>query len=412
MKTGFNEASWTYRFEFEGRRFTMVKRNKCKAGTWSLKVIIDGQKMVRSLETNMADAAIKRAQGIIKEAKAGNWKTLEKTKLRDDYAKLGTVITTYGEMSAGRTAPLTLRNNVNSFRLVVRRGMGNDGMSDDAVDDLSSSVLTGKLVSGFEDWMCRQAVKQKRDLESNKRSVAGYLRHARSLFKKGLRHRYSELGVKLADVSEFMSRYTERAAKIGRTAPDAKLVNATFAAALKLRGADRQVYIAFLLGLCSLRRGEIAKMQWSWIVSRGNDWAILIPGECAKAGTARMVPIDSRVRLEVEAYRPQRCVGLDLDEEQFVIPSPRIGQGGGSCRLRGQNVFKRLNKFMRQVGWKSNHTLHEMRALALSWVRDNHGLDTAQAVAGHSTNRTTQESYVGLKGVCNVTVNLPLAIGE
>ena len=88
-----------------------------------------------------------------------------------------------------------------------------------------------------------------------------------------------------------------------------------------------------------------------------------------------------------------RCVGLDADEEQFVLPSPRIGQGRPNCRLRAQNVFKRANEFMRQQGWQTNHTLHEMRALALGLVRDNYGLDAAQAVAGHSDQRTTQAHY-------------------
>lgn len=410
---GLEESTWTYRFMYQGHRYTLIKRVRTKAGKWYLRSILNGKLVKRALKTSVAAAAEKRAiADVIIPAIKGDWAHLEANKLRDDYAKLSKVIATYQDICVGRTAPLTVRNNVNSFRLVVRRGLGNDGLNNEKVDDMSSSVLSGKLVSGFEDWMAKQAVVDKRDLESNKRSVVGYLRQARSLFKATARPRYKELGVNLhlAGVTEFMDRAVEAPTKAARLAPARALVNKTFTGAKLLRNDDRPVYTAFLLGLCSLRRGEIAQMRWSWIVPHGERWAIQLPAEHTKSHKVRVVPIDGRVRQSLEEYRIERQVGLDLEEEQFVIPSPRLGQGGDNCRLRGQNVFKRLNTWMRDQGWKTNHTLHEMRALSLSWVRDGYGLDTAQSVAGHASNRTTQDSYVGDKGVHDVIITLPLEI--
>src|SRR5882762_5836603 len=353
-KLGLDETTWTYRFKFEGKRYTLLKRNKSRDGTWWIETVIRGRRIVRSLETNIAVAAEQRAiVKHIKPAKLGNWAAVADKKLRDDYANLGAVLAAYQPLSVGLVSPLTVRNNVNSFRLVVRRGLGHDGMTNEAVGSLSSSVLTGKLVADFESWMATQAVAQGRDVESNKRSVAGYLRQARSLFKATALPRYAEKDVKLADVSQFMERQVERAAKIIRQAPDDNLLTQTFTAAQELRKTDRPAYLAFLLGLCSLRRGEISRMKWNWIVQHHGRHCILVPAEETKSGAARMVPIDARVVQELDAYKPMRCVGLDADEEQFVLPSPRIGQSKPTCRLRAQNVFKRTNEFMRQQGWKT-----------------------------------------------------------
>jgi integrase len=412
-KLGLDANTWTYRFKFEGHRYTLIKRNHSRDGAWWIQCVHAGKRIVRSLDTNIAAAAEQRAIAqFIKPAKAGNWAALQENKLRDDCARIGSVLACYQELCVGRTSPLTVRNNLNGFRLVVRRGLGNDGMTDEAVNMLPSSVLTGKLVADFEDWMARQAVAQGRDLEANKRSVESYLRHARSIFKATAVPRYAEKGIKLADVSGFMTRQVERAAKLVRQAPDDKLLARTFEAAQKLRLEDRPAYVALLLGMCSLRRGEIARAKWSWIVEHAGRHYLLLPAHETKSGAARTVPVDPRVIQELQDYKVQRCVGLDLEEEQFVLPSPRLGRGGPHCRLRAQNVFKRLNNWMRLQGWTTNHTLHEMRALALGLVRDTYGLDTAQAVAGHSDQRTTQAHYVGLKSVKDVSIVLPLVVGQ
>ncbi len=411
-KLGLDEATWTYRFKCEGRVYTLVKRNKCRDGAWWLATAIRGKRIVRSLDTNLAAVAETKAiSQYIRQAKAGNTEAIEKSKLRDQYSPLSKVMAVYQELCIGKVDPNTVRQNINSLRLVVRRGLGKESMTDEAVGALSSAVLTGKLVSDFEDWMARAAVIQERDLESNKRSVAAYLRHAKSFFKETALPRYPEKGVKLPDLKGFMDRAVEPASKLVRLPPSDKLLEATFEGAMELRKTDRPAYIAWLLGLCSLRRGEIAQAKWTWLSELNGAQFIVLPSDMTKSGATRMVPIDPRVVGELEEFKAIRCRGLDADEESFILPSPNIGQGKPNCRLRAQNVFKRANEFMRACGWKTNHTLHEMRALYLMWVRDSFGLDSAQAVAGHSSSTTTQNSYVGLKGVKGVTITLPLQLG-
>jgi integrase len=45
-------------------------------------------------------------------------------------------------------------------------------------------------------------------------------------------------------------------------------------------------------------------------------------------------------------------------------------------------------------------------------IRDDYGMDTTQAVAGHADQRTTQGHYVGQKSTKGITIALPLQIGD
>lgn len=299
-KLGLEETTWTYRFKFQGKRYTLVKRNKSRDGAWWIETVIRGKRIVRSLDTNIAAAAEQRAVAkFIEPAKAGLWSSVASGKLRNNFSNIGQLLRTYEELCVGKVAPSTVRNNVNSFRLVVRRGLGQDSLPEETLAAMPSSLLTGKLVADFEEWMAKKAAIEGRDLESNKRSVQGYLRHARSLFKASALPRYGEKGVKLPDVTEFMKRGVERGAKLMKMPPSDALLEKTFFAATNLRAADRPAYIAWLLGLCSLRRGEIASMRWDWLVQHNGRNCILVPRADAKSDSSRMIPLDERVALEL-----------------------------------------------------------------------------------------------------------------
>lgn len=408
-----------HHFKFEGTRYSLVKRDNSRDGSWFLRTKIDGQTIMRSLDTNIAATAEQRAiVDYIKPARQGNWTAVDDRRRRDIHPKLSKVFACYRQMTIGKMDSKTVETNINGMELVVRRAQGNDGMSDEQVGELSSGLLKGKLVADFEDWMGRDALANGRDLESNKRTVCAYLRHARSLFKKAALPRYKLNGVALPDVKEFMTWPVERAVKLERQQVDDGLLRATLEGVKQLLIDDKAVYIAFMLGLCSLRRGEMSKMRWEWVKVLNGQVCIMLPGRCphtgekiTKNGKDRRVPIDPRVVNVLEQYKSERIVGLNFEDEQFVLPSPREGQGGPDCGLRGAQIFKRVSAFMRTMGWRTNKTLHELRALALFLVAKNHGLGKAQAVGGHADQRTTQQHYVGMMSVDDVRVNLPMELG-
>lgn len=401
MKTlGLNKETWTYRFAYAGYTWTLIKRQPGRDGAWWVKFIHHGRKIVRSCGTNIAEVAQTYAiREIIDPALAGELRGKQpvlKPAPERPITTIGRIFETYEQISTGKVESRTVADNRNAMRLIIRRGLGKDMMPDWEVDALPATVLTGQLVGQWEDFQARRALKLGLSADSNRRSVAAYLRHARSLFKATALPRYEELGLRMPDVSGFMTRRVERPAKVVRVPFSDDLVQRTFAAAGKLRETNRAAFMAWLLGVCSLRRSEISRMRWDWAQEHAGRPAIVVPGEQSKSGVSRVIPVDQRVLSELDEYRAMRQRGIDVDEEQYVIPSPRVGQGGPDCRLRGQNVFRAVNAWMRSLGWETNHTLHELRALYLTWIRDTHGLDAAQVVAGHADRRTTQQHYVGM----------------
>ncbi|MFM1770375.1 MAG: hypothetical protein RJA22_2904 [Verrucomicrobiota bacterium] len=399
-----------HQFRFQGRLFTLVKRDPGRMSPWHLNAMIRRKRIRVSLETNVAIAAEKLAIGNYLEPALRNGvvrRRIEKPAAAPTGSTLGKILSTYGEICRGKLNDQTCHHNCTSFRLVIRRGLRNDSMTNEAIDALPASVLTGKLVADFEDYMAKAGLAAHRDRESTKRTVAGYLRQARSLFKRTTLPRYAELGVALPDLTGFMTRATERAIVAERVPPDDEVLEATLKAGPQLRESDRDAYIAWLLGFSSLRRGECSRMEWTWLSRVNGIPHIRVPAN-SKGRREALIPIDERLWAELEDYRKRRQRGIDADEERYVLPSPRIGQGGPGARLRAQNVFRRVNKWMRALGWTTNHTMHEMRALILSRIRDDYGLDTAQAFGRHKDQRTTQQSYVGSKSLKDVRVRLPV----
>lgn len=408
--------TWTHRFEYRGYTYTLIKRDQTRNGIWWVRFIHNGQKIRRACGSSVASVAEKYAKTeVIEPALAGK---LEKKGKKVEPMKdttLGDVFGVYRQLSVGKIEPRTVEDNLNGLRLIVRRSFGKDSMTNEDVECLPVTVLTGKMVADFEDNQARRAIAQGLNLESNKRTVASYLRHARSLFKETSMPRYAELGLVMPDLDGFMTRKVERPAKLKRPKPSDALLRKTFEQAEILYGKDRPAYIAWLMGLVSMRRGEISLMKWEWAQMLNGRAAIVIPVEVTKSGAERVIPVDARVLEELQKFREkERSKGVDKDEESFVLPSPRVGQGAGGLdgvRLRAQNVFKRANTFMRGCGWETNHTIHELRALYLSWIRDRHGLDAAQSVAGHSDRRTTQDHYVGMADVPEA-IPLPVQFGR
>ena len=63
---------------------------------------------------------------------------------------------------------------------------------------------------------------------------------------------------------------------------------------------------------------------------------------------------------------------------------------------------------MRNVGWDTRHTLHELRAFYLRELRKKYGLEVAGEVAGHSDLRVTRTHYTGALDVSGINVSLPV----
>jgi len=72
---------------------------------------------------------------------------------------------------------------------------------------------------------------------------------------------YHRLGLILPDLKTFLDEDLQAPARSMKEAAPQELLLKTFAEARVLREKDRNAYVAFLLGVCSLRRGEIQRAR-------------------------------------------------------------------------------------------------------------------------------------------------------
>lgn len=400
-----DEDPFSKKFEFDGQVYRMFKRTKDRSDPWCIDIMIDGRRIKRSSKTNNAAASEKIfTHQYIAPAKAGRWTEVDSKKSKRTWSTIGEVITCAKVSGKGVVAETTLRCYINALRATVRRGLDDDNMSDAQVDAESTGVLKGELVSSFQSWMLNNS---KSDATTVKRTVKAYMRNARALFTEGWKDIYKEKGLSLPDITEWMKKKTHKVSRVVPMPPDERLVAKTFAESIHLRETDTDAYIGWLLSLCSLRRSEIRKAQRDWVKMIKGQWKFVTPGNVVKSKCDRMIPLDSRVKVELDWYYENHRKGSP--DDAYILPSRNMLHGP-HAKTRAEVTLRRVDDWMRGLGWTTRHTLHEMRAFFLSEFRDVHGLDATQSVAGHADQATTV-GYVGYKDTSRLGVTLPLQIG-
>ena len=301
-----------------------------------------------------------------------------------ELATIGAIIAQYRELGRIYQRPRTVEDNINSLRLVVREGLGDREMGPDDVDKLRSHVLTGSLVRRFEEGRIKRIDGNDRDARrSTLVSVNSYMRSARSVFQPEFVKRYTEdRGLVLPVLTEFMEQRLEQPARQEKPEPPQELIRKTCEEAKKLKESNPPAYVAFLLGLCSLRRGEVMRCEAAWFQERGGEWLCVIPSR-SKSDCRRRVPMPPQVVTDVLEYWQGSIASRPEADRQFILPT-RVFGDGHQPRHRAQNIIKAVNKWMRELGWTTRHTLHELRAYYLHEVREQFGEEAAQATAGHA----------------------------
>jgi integrase len=308
----------------------------------------------------------------------------------------------------------TVSSYVRALRVVVREGRGFPLLTNAEVDGLSCEVLTGGLVNRFEAGRLKPVARTDEDKhQSTLETVNHYVRSARSMFRgKWLRiyTRSAEqggCGLVLPSLDEFMSEEIQQPARKLKEPAAPELVARTFAASADLAVSDPPAYIAFLLGLCSMRRSEIGRMKRSWlheVLADGHKsgWLVKVPKQ-SKSKVIRLLAVPPQV---AAALVPRISSGA----EDFVLPLPE--GSSDAAKSRGDGIMRRLDKWFRALGWTTRHTLHELRAYLLHETGEEHGMAAAATVGGHGNEQVTRTSYVGLleRRALKLVVDVPLPL--
>jgi hypothetical protein len=179
--------------------------------------------------------------------------------------------------------------------------------------------------------------------------------------------------------------------------PDQLILAKTFAALPDLEQTEPDLYVAIWLALgFGLRREEICKTRLAWFVTI-NDTPHIHLDYKTKNGD----------------YPTIRC---HLDAWPKLQPHLQRARAEGREHLLHDNnrhvhaaLWGRLGDWMRNLGWKTQKTLHEFRAFAGCKIAEAHGLLAASKWLRHESLTTTEENYGRYIDMRNLT-SVPLII--
>ena len=364
----------------------------------------DGVRKEFNLLTANRAVAARKAREIFEYLKVNGWEqTLRKFKSPSAQITPGEIRTVGEFISAAQAtaaANRTTAEYIRRFRKIVADISGLDGERSKydwrkkgrkewvkKIDAVELRTLTPALIQAWRIGYLNKAGKSPATQRAAKISVNSTLRQARSLFSP---KRLAFIPLPENFSSPFSGIKLEpRQSMRYRSAFD---VQKLIAAARKdLAGADREAYKVFLLALlCGLRRSEIDRLQWGAF-----DW--------------------DKAKLHIEvtehlAVKSQDSVGdVDLDPElcevfksfydqrssAFVVESDLVLKVGATWfNYRCDNIFDRLNVWLRKHGVRSQRPLHALRKEFGSQVCDRFGLYAASRALRHSDVAITSQHYL------------------
>jgi integrase len=243
----------------------------------------------------------------------------------------------------------------------------------------STTVLTEQLASDYQRAMVPPDLEDEEEELSQKITCDSTLRCARAIFsKEALRIYRASHAIKLPDLTEFLSVSLFNAKKYFEL-PDPAVIRKVFAAAPLFKASDLNAYRAFLVCVqAGLRKSEAAHLRMDWLHQEETP-ALHIHADGAfkpKHGHGRKVFLDPWVSAEMaEIAAPG----------QFFIE--------GTDTERTEEVFSRLNVWLRGLGIEANKPTHELRKLWFSQKTKREGVLAAAKQGGHKDVKITQSFY-------------------
>lgn len=391
-------------FKVDGKTFKLYKRYAGRDASWTVRFKFGSKVYYYSTETNVARVAKGRARKYIADIRGERWAAADAKKSRSSYASFGQVCDLYapeqGEgVAKAYTKVKVAKNNVWALGKILRMVYGIAAPTDGGkrlgiarnslikanvkLRELSTAKIDGALAKAFQEAMVADYVKNVTDETAKTLATAKAMRtsrsiihQARSVFKcKGgdLRPIYEKHGLKLAPgIEEFLkAKLQGKDSKENYFPPNSDVLNRTFTRIEEMKAICPHVYIAFWLA-CSvgLRASEITLARWEhFTMIDGEQWFV---GAVGKDGQVIRVP----VQMEPFAHLA----------DMRKASGPCLGEGA-------PNEFDRhVNRFMTEMGWTTEHKIHELRAYIGSRIyeQDPHA---AQIFLRHKTLKQTVDHY-------------------
>jgi integrase len=374
-----DRPEWTTPFDHLGRMYRIYKRHQTRTSPYQFCIVRNGRRTRHSLETNVASLAIDRAKKLIDQATAGKWDQVEKLKTRrqQPVSSLAQILELYPQIA--QVSSETIYHNTLAIRWLIEVATGQDLQPDAFPLSSLTAELIGQFqrntVTKYQEQAAKSEAAQREARERALRTTRSVIRQARSLFtkKRSLVDGYARHGVTVPDLTGFMTTPIEgRVTKTEYHPPPDSVVEQAMTDIHKLVSTDPNVYTAFWLAIgAGLRRSEIRQMKWEYFVERnGITW---ISGGIGKDGEKIQVPIQTRAMeaLAIVRQTTGRCLGEET----------------------GLYWARRLNYWMRNLGWNTQKKMHELRSYIGSLIYRQDPL-AAMRFLRHKTILQTERFYV------------------
>ena len=252
----------------------------------------------------------------------------------------------------------------------------------------STVILTEQLATDYQKLMVPSDLEDEEEEVTQKITCDSNLRSARAVFSREAMKLYrSSRTLSLPDLSGFMSVSLFNAKKYF-VLPEPTVIRNIFIAAPALKVDDINAYRAFLLCVqAGLRKSEAAHLRMEWTREEDSP-AILIHADGKfkpKHGHGRKVFLDNWVAQEMRE--------IANDGTYFI---------GGTDTERTDEVFERLNAWLRKQGITAGKPTHELRKLWFSQKVKRESLLAAAQQGGHRDPKITTSFYASSQMPDNV----------
>lgn len=367
----------SHKFTFQGRRYSLYKRDKSKLGMWYICIQRDNKRKRQSLDTNDPSIAEARAKFMIKKVTSGKWSDWSPPEEPPPKpTTLADVMNLYETLTT--IAPRSARNNKACMMQVVQQSLGLEFEADSYLIENLNSTIVSKFQIATVKRYCFEAPKNDEDQRLAKeralRSSRSVISQARSLFTKLLPELYREQGLIIPDsVESFMTCKLEGSTRKPDYNPPAEsVVQNAFVQIETIKQKDPHAYIGFWFAIgAGLRQREIQRMKWEYLVDRQDGtW---VSGGVGKDGLRIEVPMQVKAVEALSDFRKEQ--GRVLDEEI------------------GLTWSRRLNGYLFAWGWRTEKKLHELRAYIGSLIYQQNPV-AAMRFLRHKSIKQTEEAYV------------------
>ena len=381
---------------------------------YSIQIQFRGRRMSFSLGTGNREAAAKRAAGIYSDLLTlGVEATIAKNRAQKqlpavDVATIGDWIIAAGEVFDGK--PATFGGYARGLRFIAseilavsknkkRFGRTQAKTYRRQVDAVPLFILTPEAIQAWRIRYVKRAGESPAKQRSARISCNSAIRQARALFSRKVMKFIG--GVTVPDPLPFAGAefYPRESMKYQSKLDPAILLRV---AKKLLAESDPEAFKALLLALgAGLRRGEIDRLLWRQI-----DFdAGLIHIEATDAGglktedSAGDVPIDLTMVSLLRGFRAKASGQFVIEEGTGLTASKPWGQ-----RYRCEDVFFRLNHWLRQHGVDTRKPIHTLRKEAGSIIATKAGIHAASQFLRHADIQVTSMHYADHKE--RVTVDM------